>query len=171
MRHDRPHPPRKHGFLARISWRAKLIVLLSLFVAASLALVMAFAAGFATSMVMTETGAKDRCASAQGSWDDGKDLCTLQPQKAEAASEVTDAETYSCADGRGLAIQTPAPEKRRIMVSDGAVHEVVQDIPGATTFADPEVRLSLDGPDVFYQDRVTGNGVLCSRDVNPLQGR
>ncbi len=151
----------KRGILARISWRIKVIAILTLVVGGALAIVVSFAAGFGTSMVLAETGAKDRCAQHNGTWDQELKLC--MKKEIQASSAVSGpVDTYTCGSGTRFTLQSSSANAKRFqVVGESNSRDLTSSSSGMSLYTDNEVILAFDGLDVQFEDQLKGTKTLC----------
>jgi hypothetical protein len=155
------------GILGRISWRAKLIFVLLLAVIAAAAVVLAFGAGFGTSMVLSETNQKDKCSENGGTWNAEKKLCVKETVTPQATGEATwPFDTFSCGDGTKFTFKVLDGDKERFQViGTAAVHELslISDS-GPLRYQDDEISVTPDGTEAQVTQRKTGTKTLCTMD-------
>lgn len=143
-------------------WRTRIIIALCLLVAASFAVVLIFAAGFATGSVLSEAGGRDRCTQAAGNWDDAKRLCVM-PAPAAAVETSVQGMMYQCGNGTQFTLASIASDQQRFQVVGSTTTRTLMRTGTSTVYGDGTVSVALDGPDLRYENRTAGVAVGCTQ--------
>lgn len=140
---------------------------LLLAVIAAAAVVVAFGAGFGTSMVLSETAQKDKCSENGGTWNAEKKLCMKETAVPQASGEATwPFDTFSCGDGTKFTFKVLDGDKERFQIVGATTsHELslISDA-GPLRYQNDQVIVTPDGTEAQVTDRKTGVKTLCTMD-------
>lgn len=143
-----------------LGFRLKLGLIAAALVIASLAVVLAFAAGFLIGAWTVAADGKDACAAAGGTWDSETRLCMQSAPQTGPASESL---TYACGDGSELVVTEL--DEDRIRYQEGSItRELVKEDPAGNiaVYRDGSLRLSTVSIEARLTDADTGRDVACT---------
>jgi hypothetical protein len=158
------------GAIRRITWKAKLIVILILLVGAAFSLVAAFAAGFVTGTVLGETSREDACRGMEATWDADNKLCIKAQAVQPTLQPLTDVtgDAYGCGDGTTFTLQVGSSSV--LFARDGQAPRTLATVSegSLTRYEDDGVIVTPDGLDATFEDKAAGTKTACTMEAPEL---
>jgi hypothetical protein len=136
-----PELPPKPSLIKRLNWRTKLVAVLMLLLGLLLLGLIVFTGGVVAGLALSQSGAKDRCTQAQGTWNEEGTYC----EKMTEVEKKSKKQAYTC-DTSLVLIENIDAERYLLTQSGSAsVHSLTlgEVTDAGSVYSDSEVSLRV----------------------------